>query len=155
VNFLHKKKQAKTRVMFVCLGNACRSPMAEAVARKEASDILEITSAGLTPMGFLPELTLETLKRNGYSTEALTSKAIRREVLLNTDLVLNMSGQARAHALAAASQIEHWPVPDPYGEDEATYQTILEDIQRRVRELGARLRKAQQRNEQAGKKQES
>jgi arsenate reductase len=149
------RKQTKIRVMFVCLGNACRSPMAEAVARKEASDILEISSGGLTPMGFLPEMTLETLTRNGYPTEALASKPIRPEVLLNTDLVLNMSGQTRAHALAAASQIEHWPVPDPYGEDEDTYQTILEDIQGRVRELSARLRKAHQRNDQAGEKQKS
>jgi len=136
------KKQKKTRVMFVCLGNACRSPMAEAIARKEAGDILEISSAGLVPMGYLPKLTLQTLQRNGYSTDALTSKPIRKEELLNTDLVLNMSGQTRAHALADAPQIEHWPVPDPYGEDEGTYQTILEDIQQRVRALSARLRES-------------
>src|SRR5450755_4789821 len=96
------KKRTKIRVMFVCLGNACRSPMAEAIARKEASDILEITSAGLTPMAYLPKMTLQTLERNGYSTDALTSKPIRREELLNTDLVLNMSGDMRAHALADA-----------------------------------------------------
>jgi arsenate reductase len=135
------KKQKKTRVMFVCLGNACRSPMAEAIARKEASDVLEITSAGLVPMGYLPEMTLQTLERNGYPTESLASKPIRRELLLNTDLVLNMSGNTRARMLAAAAEVEHWPVPDPYGEDEATYQRILEDIQSRVRELSARLRK--------------
>jgi arsenate reductase (thioredoxin) len=136
------EKQKKTRVMFVCIGNACRSPMAEAIARKEAGDILEISSAGLLPMGYLPEMTVQTLMRNGYSTLGLTSKPISREELRNTDLVLNMSGDSRAKALAHARQVEHWLVPDPYGEDEVTYQTILEDIQRRVRELSARLRKA-------------
>lgn len=136
--------------MFVCIGNACRSPMAEAIARKEAADILEITSAGLYPMGYLPELTVETLKRNGYPTAGLTSKPIRREELLITDLVLNMSGDTRTKAFVLARQVEHWLVPDPYGEDEATYQTILEDIQRRVRQLSARLRK-----EKAGEKSNS
>jgi arsenate reductase len=135
------KKQKKTRVMFVCIGNACRSPMAEAVARKEASDILEISSAGLFPMGYVPSMTLQTLKRNGYSVEELESKPIQREELLNTDLVLNMSGDTRASALRDAQEVEHWPVPDPYGEDEATYQTILEDIESRVKRLSARLRK--------------
>ena len=39
----------KKRVLFLCLGNICRSPMAEAMARKYGSDVLEVRSAGLTP----------------------------------------------------------------------------------------------------------
>ncbi len=140
-------KVKKTRVMFVCLGNACRSPMAEAVARREASDILEISSAGLFPMGYVPSMTLQTLSRNGYSTEGLTSKPVLRKELLRTGLVINMSGQSRALALAEAGSIEDWPVEDPYGEDAGVYQTILEDIERRVKDLSERLR-----SDQAGKK---
>jgi arsenate reductase len=138
-----KPTTKKTRVMFVCIGNACRSPMAEAIARKVAGDVLEISSAGLYPMGYLPEMTLQTLKKNGYSTENLQSKPVRREELRNIDLVLNMSGDNQAPALDAARRIEHWPVPDPYGEDEATYQTILEDIEGRIQDLSFRLREAQ------------
>jgi arsenate reductase (thioredoxin) len=134
---------AKTRVMFVCIGNACRSPMAEAIARQDANDVMEVSSAGLFPLGFLPDMTLQTLTRNGYSTEALESKPIRHESLLETDLVINLSGYTQPHALAAARQVEHWEVEDPYGEDAAIYQTILEDIERRVKHLTARLRKAE------------
>lgn len=134
------KKQKKTRVMFVCIGNACRSPMAEAIARHEAGDVLEVTSAGLMPMGYLPEMTLQTLTQNGYSTEGLDSKAIDSKVLVETELVLNMSGYERPTALANASSVEHWPVADPYGEDAATYQTILEEIRGRINELATRLR---------------
>lgn len=133
----------KTRVMFVCIGNACRSPMAEAIARREASDVMEISSAGLFPLGFLPEMTTQTLTRNGYSSEGLESKPVRREDLLETDLVINLSGYMQAQVLADATQIEHWPVEDPYGEDAAIYQTILEDIERRVQNLSARLRRGQ------------
>ncbi len=129
--------------MFVCIGNACRSPMAEAIAMHEASDVLEVTSAGLDPMGYLPEMTLQTLTRNGYSTEGLDSKAIDRAVLAETDLVLNMSGYVRPEALANASRVEEWPVADPYGEDAATYQTILEEIRGRISELAARVRSEQ------------
>ena len=32
----------KKRVLFLCLGNICRSPMAEALARKYGSDVLEV-----------------------------------------------------------------------------------------------------------------
>ncbi len=138
----------KTRVMFVCIGNACRSPMAEAIALREAGDILQISSAGLFPMGYVPEMTLQTLNRNGYSTEGLASKPIRREELLETDLVINLSGQTRVPAFADAPRIEDWPVADPYGEDAAIYQTILEEIARRVRDLSSRLRQVQAGNSQ-------
>ena len=135
------KDKKKTRVMFVCIGNACRSPMAEAIARREANDILEISSAGLLPLGYLPEMTLQTLTGNGYSTEGLSSKPIRHEDLSNTDIVINLSGQTRVPVFAAAGRVEDWPVADPYGEDAAIYQTILEEIERRVKDLSARLRK--------------
>jgi len=37
----------KYRVLFVCIGNACRSPMAEAIAHREAAEVIEPASAGL------------------------------------------------------------------------------------------------------------
>jgi arsenate reductase (thioredoxin) len=137
------KKPKKTRVMFVCIGNACRSPMAEAIARQEAEDVMEITSAGLIPMGYVPQMTLATLTRNGYSIDGLDSKPIDGKFLAETDLVINLSGYERERALASAAKIEHWPVDDPYGEDAGIYQKILEDIRGRIRDLAERLRKEQ------------
>jgi protein-tyrosine-phosphatase len=55
------------RVLFVCFGNACRSQMADVIARQEASDVMTVESAGLVPLGYVPELTTDTLKKNGYS----------------------------------------------------------------------------------------
>ncbi len=134
----------KLCVLFVCIGNACRSPMAEAILRQNAGDQIEVSSAGLFPLGFVPEMTLETLKRNGYSTEGLRSKPIERNLLSKMDLVLNLSGYDNNDvALRGAARIEEWPVADPFGEDEAVYQKTLEEIQGRVRDLLARLQKEQ------------
>lgn len=133
-------KKNKVRVLFVCIGNACRSPMAEAIARQDAGELLEVQSAGLSPLGFIPDLTLQTLERNGYATEGLHSKAIDRKALPEMDLVLNLSGYTRPAALLAAARAEDWAVADPYSEEEATYQIVFEDIQRRIRELVVRLR---------------
>jgi arsenate reductase (thioredoxin) len=138
-------KQKKTRVMFVCIGNACRSPMAEAIARQEASDVFEVTSAGLRPMGHVPEMTLQTLTRNGFSILGLDSKAIEAKVLTDTDLVINLSGYEREPALAAAQKIEHWPIDDPYCGDAARYQEVFEEIRGRINKLAERLRKEQNR----------
>jgi arsenate reductase len=114
--------------------------MAEAIARQDADDLLEVSSAGLFPLGVVPAMTIETLRRNGYSTAGLKSKPILKDALLNADLVINLSGHTKAAALSASSQIEDWRVPDPYGEDQDVYQTILEEIQRRLNDLVTRLR---------------
>ena len=52
----------RTKVLFLCIGNACRSQMAEAIARHSASDVIEATSAGLVPFGEIPSTTLEVLR---------------------------------------------------------------------------------------------
>jgi len=135
--------EGKVRVLFVCIGNACRSPMGEAIARKDASDIIESSSAGLYPMGMIPEMTQTTLERNDYSAIGLRSKGLREIAAEEVDLVINLSGYERAQVLEKFAQVENWEVSDPYGADEATYQRILEEIRSRVMRLAQRLRKEQ------------
>jgi arsenate reductase len=133
----------KIRVLFICIGNACRSPMGEAIAARDAADVIESSSAGLYPMGMIPEMTQTTLERNGYSVNGLRSKGLREIVPGEVDLVINMSGYERAQPLEKFVQVENWEVSDPYGADEATYQRILEQIRERVKSLAQRLRKEQ------------
>ncbi len=133
----------KTRVLFVCIGNACRSPMGEAITRKEANDVILASSAGFYPMGMIPEMTQTTLERNGYSAKGLRSKGLREIVSEEIDLVVNLSGYTRAQSLEKFAQVENWEVSDPYGADEATYQRILEEIRGHVSKLAQRLRKEQ------------
>lgn len=124
------------------MGNACRSPMAEAIARRDAADVIEPLSAGLYPLGSVPALTRQTLTTNGYSIAGLDSKPITREVWDAADIVINMSGIAKNRAFKDAHHVEDWIVQDPYGDDQALYQTICEDIQTRIKVLAERLRTA-------------
>ncbi len=142
----------KFRVLFVCLGNACRSPMAEVIARKLASDVMESSSAGLHPLGRVPEATDKTLRANGYPAHGLTSKPLRRDAVDRADVIINMSGRpidslfGNARPVGnprVAQKVENWKVEDPYGEDPATYQRILEELESRILLLAARLRDKQ------------
>jgi arsenate reductase len=132
--------QQKTHVLFVCFGNACRSPMAEAIARSEAADVIEAASAGLYPLGEIPLHTREALKQNGYSADGLSSKRIAPDAWKRADLVINLSGRLRELEFEEYEKVQDWDVGDPYGEDAATYQRILEEIRGRVRDLAQRLR---------------
>ena len=134
------RKSTLTRVLFICFGNACRSPIAESIARYDAADVMEVSSAGLVPLGFIPQLTKETITKNGYSTDGLKSKTISPKAWSSADIVINMSGTPRERAFPDYDKVEDWLVEDPYGADARLYQTIFESIQRRVGQLAEELR---------------
>ena len=117
--------------------------MAEAIAWKDASEEIEASSAGLAPLGFVAEMTAQTLLKNGYAAEGLASKPISPEAWESADIVINMSGRDREFAfrnLRGRAKVEDWEIEDPYG-DQEKYQGTYEEIQRRVLELAQRLRK--------------
>jgi len=128
------------RVLFLCLGNACRSPIAESTARRDAADVLDPSSAGLFPLGYIPPATLQALQSNGYSSEALSSKPITREAWDAADLIINLSGTRTDPLFHHSDKVEDWNVADPYGGSPEVYQQTLEDIAARVHALAGRLR---------------
>ena len=137
----------KSHVLFICIGNACRSPMAESVARRDASDVIEPASAGLYPLGEIVDRTEQALLANGYSVDDLYSKPITRDSVQKADVIVNLTGGPIEYLflsppshLRVSQRLENWEVADPYGEDTATYQRILEEIASRVRQLAERLR---------------
>jgi arsenate reductase (thioredoxin) len=140
------KKIVPTKVLFVCLGNARRSPMAEAIALRDAPDVIEPSSAGLTPLGRIEPMTKQTLAKNGFSSDELWSKTLLATALETADIVINMSGRPKEAAFKGAANVENWAVQDPYGADAELYQRIFEDIERRVGELAGRLRRAEWRS---------
>ena len=129
--------------MFVCIGNACRSQMAEAIAKKSASDVIAASSAGISPLGYIPSETRTVLREKGVSCAQQTSKPLLDSDLQACDLVINMTGYPSSEVLEQVTlPMEDWDVGDPYGSDLAIYRTIRDEVQRRVDQLAARLRKA-------------
>ena len=70
------------RVLFVCTGNTCRSPMAEAILRKKSGEEIEVKSAGIFAGDGSPASanTAQVLKENGieclHSSSFLTQEHI-------------------------------------------------------------------------------
>ncbi len=114
--------------------------MAESIALREASDIIDPSSAGLFPLGYIPLSTRQTLQNNGYFSEGLSSKPISPDVWDNADLIINLSGRRSDSLFGRSEKIEDWDVADPYGGEPEVYQQILEEIAGRVRLLAERLR---------------
>ena len=81
----------KPKVLFICLGNSCRSIMAEALARHRCGDRWEAASAGINPLGFVAPETLKVLAEMGVSPAGLYSKGLNEIDLREYRLVINLS----------------------------------------------------------------
>ena len=127
------------RVLFVCLGNACRSQMAEGFARAQGDDVLIPWSAGLTPAHAVPALTFQTMAEKKVDITGQTPKPVGDFSPSDFDLVINISG----YPIPGYRRTIDWAVRDPFGGSVQDYRTTRDEIERRVRELIFELRRAQ------------
>jgi arsenate reductase len=131
----------RARVLFVCLGNACRSQMAEGFARAWHADILQAESAGITPLGMVPEETAASMAEKDVLLDGHRSKGLDAFDLRSFDVIVNMSGFPFPPSLRKAVQILEWEVEDPYTGNERTYRRVRDDIERRVRAFADGIRR--------------
>jgi arsenate reductase (thioredoxin) len=134
-----KSAPAKKRVLFVCIGNSCRSQMAEAFARAYGSDIMEVQSAGVSPATYIAPLTKQTLGELNLNIDDHYPKGMDLMRLQHFDVVINMSGVPVG--IPGARVIE-WTVPDPIGQTESYYRNVATQIEGLVMRLIMELRTA-------------
>lgn len=138
-------------IIFVCTGNTCRSPMAEAYALsimpKHNFSSRGIMAYDGMPMSANAEAALTTL--NIPHGEHF-SKSITKEDIEKADLILTMSsshkralegfGEGKIFTLKEYALGERGDIADPFGGDEQTYINCLEEIIGCIDSLKERLK---------------
>ncbi|GAB1232081.1 low molecular weight protein-tyrosine-phosphatase [Ferrigenium sp. UT4] len=142
----------KVKVLFVCMGNICRSPTAEAVFRhcvQEAGlqDRIDIDSAGTHDyhVGEAPDARAQrAAKQRGYDMSQLRGRQVEAKDFLHFDYVLAMDNanlsrlqHVRPHAaqshlglfLAFAERHDEREVPDPYFGGAVGFERVLDMVE--------------------------
>ena len=131
------------RIGFVCIGNACRSQIAEGFARHYGSAVFEAHSAGVAPAMRVPAETIRVMAEKGIDIAQAFPKDLRIYPRDFFDLIVNMSG----YALQGFPSVREWAVRDPYGANDKTYRAVRDQIEKLVLDLVKEVR--QQRRDPA------
>jgi arsenate reductase len=130
-------EKKKKKVLFVCIGNSCRSQMAEAFARAYGSDVMMAESAGLNPATIIAPLTRQILKERNIRIDSHFPKGVDMMMRDTYDLIVNMSGQS---LMLPYARIVDWRVPDPIGRTDSIYRSVAAQIEGLVMGLILELR---------------
>lgn len=132
-------KQPK-RVLFVCIGNSCRSQMAEAFARAYGQGVIAPASAGVYPALRIAPDTLQAMAEKNLDLKGQSPKSVEQVDLSKFDLIVDMSGGLMEGI--QKPQVEVWDVPDPivleYEEHCAVRDRIELLVKDLIRELSAK-----------------
>src|SRR5919112_678704 len=128
------------KLLFVCSGNTCRSPLAEAITRQQATERgldIDVSSAGISAWEGAPASDGALLVGMEHRADLgeHRSRQLTREIVADSDLVLAMGpphleriealgGRGKAHLLTdyASRGKAAGAVSDPYGGDLDTYR---------------------------------
>ena len=130
---------AKTKVLFVCIGNSCRSQMAEAFARSYGADVVVAASAGVAPASIVAPDTFKAMQEKNISLRDHFPKHFRQLGRARFDLIVNMSGEDLI--APPGDRVVAWDVADPVRMNYEKHCEVRDEIERRVMNLVLDLRR--------------
>ncbi len=146
------------RVLLVCTGNVCRSPLAEAIMRRELAEIgredFEVTSAGTGAWEGAPasEGAYLVALEQGLDLSAHRARLLTRELVQQADVILTMArhhrtrveelgGDGRTYLLGeyAGRSGPEAEISDPFGGELEVYRRTFEELEELIKAAVKRL----------------
>src|SRR5574337_981116 len=125
------------KILFVCVGNTCRSQMAEGFAKAFGNGKVEVRSAGTSAAGHVNRATAEAMNELGIDISGQESKQLTGEMIDWADVVGTL-GCCSADMLCPTDfkgkKID-WKIEDPLGRPPEVMRRVRDDIEQKVKDL--------------------
>ena len=122
------------RILFVCLHNAGRSQMSEALFAQAAEGRHAAESAGTTPAPRVHPEVVEAMRELGIDLEGRTPRKLGRAAAERADVVVTMGCGDECPYIPGKRYLD-WELPDPKGRSLDEVRSVRDEIARRVDEL--------------------
>jgi arsenate reductase len=126
------------RVLFVCKQNAGRSQMSEAFFQRIANGRHESRSAGTRPAEQVHAVVVDAMREVGIDLSRRRPQALSDDLAQWADVVITMGCGDECPYIPGKRYID-WDLADPAGEPLDQVRKTRDEIDRRVRDLGAML----------------
>ena len=125
------------KVLFVCIENAGRSQMAEAIARGYGVDA---TSAGTIPAQAVNPIVVEAMKERGFNLSSSKPKILTAQMIEDADYVVTMGCRVenvcpKPLIVKMEKKLVDWKIDDPKGKEIEDVRKIRSEIENRVLDL--------------------
>jgi arsenate reductase len=128
----------KYKVAFVCVGNSCRSQMAEGFAKEYAGDILDVYSAGTDPSPEVKPNAVKAMKEKGIDISDQYPKLLE-EIPSELDILITMGCGVECPYIPCKFR-EDWGLDDPAGHPIEVFRETREIIDEKVKNLVKKVR---------------
>ncbi len=125
------------RILFVCIGNSCRSPMAEGFANYYGKSWVEASSAGTHPARYISRNAVTVMEEKGINIAIQCSRGLESVDWRRIDRViaLDLSIAPQVRSMALSAEFSQWIIPDPVGESLDFFRHVRDQIEEKVLDL--------------------
>lgn len=139
VNETSKQEVAKVKVAFICVHNACRSQMAEALGKALASDVFESYSAGTEQRPQINQDAVRIMKQLYQIDMNETQSSKLLEAIPEVAIVITMGCNVKCPNLPCQYR-EDWGLEDPSGKADEAFIETAQKIEEKILDLKERIK---------------
>lgn len=128
----------KKKIAFICVHNSCRSQIAEALGKHFSGEKFDFYSAGTETKPKINQDAVRIMKRlYGIDMEKEQFSKLISDIP-TPDIAISMGCDVGCPYIGRTFD-DNWGLPDPTGESDAMFETVIKDIEKRILELSNTL----------------